>query len=47
MKKKRLDWQRERNDENEYGTVQCEGTWQKRMAHYSLQPLRRHGTLID
>ena len=25
-KKKELDWQRERGDENEYGTVQCEGT---------------------
>ena len=25
-KKKELDWQRERDDENEYGTVQCEGT---------------------
>ena len=24
-KKKELDWQRERDDENEYGTVQCEG----------------------
>ena len=25
-KKKELDWQRERDDENEYGRVQCEGT---------------------
>ena len=25
-KKKKLDWQRERDDENEYGTVQREGT---------------------
>ena len=25
-KKKELDWKRERDDENEYGTVQCEGT---------------------
>ena len=25
-KKKELDWQRERDDENQYGTVQCEGT---------------------
>ena len=25
-KKKELNWQREREDENEYGTVQCEGT---------------------
>ena len=25
-KKKELDWQRKRDDENEYGTVQCEGT---------------------
>ena len=24
--KKELDWQRERDDENEYGTVQYEGT---------------------
>ena len=24
-KKKELDWQRERHDENEYGTVQSEG----------------------
>ena len=25
-KKKELNWQRERDDENEYGIVQCEGT---------------------
>ena len=25
----------------------CEGTWQKRMAHHGLQPLRRDGTPID
>ena len=25
-KKKELDWQREQDDKNEYGTVQCEGT---------------------
>ena len=25
-KKKELDWQRERDDEKEYDTVQCEGT---------------------
>ena len=25
-KKRELDWQRERDEENEYGTVQCEGT---------------------
>ena len=25
-KKKELDWQRERDDENEYGTAQCKGT---------------------
>ena len=25
-KKKELDWKRERDDENEYGTEQCEGT---------------------
>ena len=25
-KKKELDWQLERDDENEYDTVQCEGT---------------------
>ena len=25
-KKKELDWQRERDDENKYVTVQCEGT---------------------
>ena len=24
--KKELDWQRERDDENKYGTIQCEGT---------------------
>ena len=26
QKRKKLDWQRERDDENEYGTVQCERT---------------------
>ena len=43
-KKKELDWQRELDDENEYGTVQCEGTSDANGAPWSPTSTQRRNS---